>query len=119
MGEFYADIIVDISHEKLDKTFQYSVPDRLKGVLETGMCVEVPFGNGNKMVKGYCVGLGNVCKFDPARMKEIRDIVKGGVVAPAVEAVVCHQLYAAQGVEYGYGNTVSSAYIPQAECGSQ
>ena len=79
MGEFYADIIVDISHEKLDKTFQYSVPDRLKGVLETGMCVEVPFGNGNKMVKGYCVGLGNVCKFDPARMKEIRDIVKGGV----------------------------------------
>ena len=26
----YADIIVDISHEKLDKSFQYLVPEKLK-----------------------------------------------------------------------------------------
>ena len=25
----YANVIVDISHEKLDKTFQYSIPDEL------------------------------------------------------------------------------------------
>ncbi len=58
MGELYADIIVDISHEKLDRPFQYRVPDRLKNVLETGMCVEVPFGKGNKLLKGYCIGMG-------------------------------------------------------------
>ena len=33
MSELYADIIVDISHEKLDKIFQYAVPSRLEGAL--------------------------------------------------------------------------------------
>lgn len=79
MGGLYADIIVDISHEKLDKPFQYRVPEGLSERLETGMCVTVPFGNGNKLVKGYVIGLGNVCKFDPGRMKDIRGIVKSGV----------------------------------------
>lgn len=79
MGGIYADVIVDISHEKLDKPFQYHVPEGLSNVLETGMCVTVPFGNGNKLIKAYVVGMGNVCKFDPARMKDIRGIVKGGV----------------------------------------
>ena len=43
----YADIIVDISHEQLDKTFQYKVPLELEGQLEIGMLVNVPFGAGN------------------------------------------------------------------------
>lgn len=79
MEALYADIIVDISHEKLDKTFQYKIPDRLAEKLETGMCVNVPFGNGNKLVKGYVVEIGTVCKFEPERMKEIQGIVPGGV----------------------------------------
>lgn len=79
MEALYADIIVDISHEKLDKTFQYKIPDRLAEKLETGMCVNVPFGNGNKLIKGYVVEIGTVCKFEPDRMKEIQGIVPGGV----------------------------------------
>lgn len=79
MGELYADIIVDISHEKLDKPFQYRVPERLKGHLETGMCVTVPFGTGNRLIRGYVIAIGSVCKFDPARTKEIQGIVQGGV----------------------------------------
>ncbi len=79
MSELYADIIVDISHEKLDKPFQYRVPEQLRGRLETGMCVEVPFGNGNKPVMGYCIGMGDSCRFDPGRMKDIGRIVQGGV----------------------------------------
>lgn len=74
MNKLYADVIVDISHEKLDKTFQYCVPDSIAGILETGMCVDIPFGNGNKLRKGYVVGLGDTCKFDPGRMKAIRGI---------------------------------------------
>lgn len=79
MKELYADIIVDISHEKLDRPFQYRVPEGLRERLETGMCVKVPFGNGNKPVKGYVVGLGEECKFDPKRTKEIQGIVRDGV----------------------------------------
>ena len=30
----YADVIIDISHEQLDKTFQYAVPDELADVIE-------------------------------------------------------------------------------------
>ncbi|MCM1568956.1 MAG: primosomal protein N' [Roseburia sp.] len=79
MAEQYADIIVDISHEKLDKAFQYRVPRRLQGTLETGMCVTVPFGRGNRLIKGYCVGLGENCRFDSGQIKEVADIAPKGV----------------------------------------
>ena len=38
----FANIIVDISHEKLDKTFQYAIPFELQGKLSPGMVVEIP-----------------------------------------------------------------------------
>lgn len=79
MSELYADIIIDISHEKLDKPFQYRVPEVLVNTLETGMCVSVPFGNGNKSVRGYVVNIGSRCKFDPERTKDIQGIVRDGV----------------------------------------
>ena len=47
MEERFADIIIDISHEKLDKTFQYIIPDELRDKVKTGSCVSVPFGKGN------------------------------------------------------------------------
>ena len=46
--KIYADIIIDITNEKLDKIFQYTIPQRLKGKLEVGTEVLVPFGKGNK-----------------------------------------------------------------------
>lgn len=30
----YADIIIDITHEKLDKIFQYRIPSHLEGMLK-------------------------------------------------------------------------------------
>ena len=39
----YADIIIDISHEQLDKTFQYAIPEELDGTVEIGSVVRVPF----------------------------------------------------------------------------
>ena len=35
----YADIIVDISHEKVDRSFQYKVPEELQHKLQVGMAV--------------------------------------------------------------------------------
>ncbi len=48
----YADIIIDISHEKLDKAFQYAVPDELKDRVEIGSRVVIPFGSGNRRITG-------------------------------------------------------------------
>lgn len=67
----YADIIIDISHEKLDKSFQYRVPERLEQDIRMGMVVSIPFGNGNHMRKGYVVGLSEKPEFELGRMKEI------------------------------------------------
>ncbi|MBR1854949.1 MAG: primosomal protein N', partial [Lachnospiraceae bacterium] len=81
MGEQYADVIVDISHEKLDRPFQYRVPERLRGMLEPGACVQVPFGNGNRLIKGYVTELGETCKFDPTRTKDIAGLMEKDVDA--------------------------------------
>ena len=51
----YANIIIDISHEKVDRPFQYKIPEALLGRLEIGQCVSVPFGMGSRLRKGYVV----------------------------------------------------------------
>ncbi len=71
MQERYADVIVDISSEKLDRVFQYRIPERMEGMLEPGTVVEVPFGKGNRPVRGYVTGISGQAGYDPARMKEI------------------------------------------------
>mgnify|MGYP004499237573 CR=1 FL=1 len=70
----YADIIVDISHEKLDRSFQYKVPKELEEEIQVGMVVTIPFGNGNHERKGYVIGLSDKPVFDIDRMKELRGI---------------------------------------------
>ena len=39
----YADIVIDISHSRLDQSFQYRIPERLQEELEPGNVVLVPF----------------------------------------------------------------------------
>ena len=75
----YADIIIDITHEKLDKIFQYRVPVRLQEVLKTGMEVIVPFGRGNRETHGYVVGFSDICGYDEEKVKEISDLAKESV----------------------------------------
>lgn len=49
----YADVIIDISHEKVDRDFQYRIPDELEQEIKPGVVVTVPFGKGNTLRKGY------------------------------------------------------------------
>ena len=70
----YADVIIDISHDKLDRSFQYKVPERLQGEIRVGMVVSVPFGNRNSVRKGYVVGLSDTPSFSPERIKEIVEL---------------------------------------------
>ena len=43
----YAGIIIDISHEKVDRSFAYRIPEEMEGQLTLGMVVRVPFGKGD------------------------------------------------------------------------
>ena len=54
----YAKIIVDISHEKLDKTFDYRIPPYLRERIDVGMQVYIPFGNRRITAKDCDSGQG-------------------------------------------------------------
>lgn len=73
----YADVIIDISSDKLDRSFQYRVPERLENEIKAGMVVSIPFGNSSQLRKGYVTGLSGKPKIDPGKLKEISDICSG------------------------------------------
>ena len=99
----YADIIIDITHEKLDKVFQYRVPEELEGDLRTGAGVIVPFGRGNRETKGYIVGFSETCDYDA---EKIKDILRTDTSSVAIEARLV--ALAAWMKEY-YGGTMIQA----------
>jgi len=72
----YAKVIVDITHEKLDKVFEYSIPSELEGVLKVGLEVIVPFGKGNRETNGYVVDISETCEYDCTKVKEILKIAE-------------------------------------------
>ena len=73
----YADIIIDISSDKLDRSFQYRVPEKLEREIKVGMVVSIPFGNGNQLRKGYVTGLSDKLKISSGRLKDICGICSG------------------------------------------
>ena len=77
----YADIIIDISHEQLDKTFQYAIPEELDGTVEIGSVVRVPFGKGNRMITGYVVAMSATPSYDVNKIKYIDSIASNRVNA--------------------------------------
>lgn len=85
----YAKVIVDITHEKLDKVFEYRIPSDLGGVVQVGMEVVVPFGKGNRETNGYVIGISDACEYAPEKVKEIlglaekRIAIEGKLVALA------------------------------------
>lgn len=99
----YADIIVDITNEQLDKAFQYRVPPDLEAVVEEGMLVNIPFGNGNRMITGYIIGLGDEPKIEVSRIKDIDSVVQGKVQA------VGRMIKLAAWLKHNYGSTMNQA----------
>ena len=77
----YANIIIDISHEKVDRTFQYLIPGSLAGRVKPGSCVSVPFGAGNHLRKGYCIGITDRAEYAPEKLKEIAALEEKSVQA--------------------------------------
>ncbi|MBO5279312.1 MAG: primosomal protein N' [Lachnospiraceae bacterium] len=73
----YADIIVDISYEKLDRIFQYRIPEHLREQLVVGSQVEIPFGMGNRVISGYIVGFSESTDYPEEKIKEITGISPG------------------------------------------
>lgn len=99
----YADIIIDITNEKLDRIFQYRVPEWLEQVLHVGMEVVVPFGRGNHERHGYVVGFSETCDYEPDKMKEILRPAEKSV------AIESHLVELAAWMKEQYGGTMIQA----------
>ncbi len=75
----FANIIVDISHEKLDKVFQYIIPKHLQNFLFAGVRVDIPFGKANRLISGYVVEVTDTAEYDVTKLKCISGITKGSI----------------------------------------
>ena len=75
----YAGVIVDISLEKLDRVFDYKSPAHLDGILHPGMQVWIPFGNGNRRIKGFVVSLSDTCSYEECKVKELLGVCEGAI----------------------------------------
>ncbi len=99
----YADVIIDISHEKVDRPFQYRIPEHMRETLEAGSCVMVPFGRGNTLRRGYVTDITDRCAYDPQKIKELHSIVTDGV------GVEDRQIRLARWIRRSYGGTMIQA----------
>ncbi len=99
----YADVIVDISVEALDKTYQYRIPESLISSVQIGTPVKVPFGRGNRVLGGFVMNITDQPAFDVDRMKEILTVEKKQV---SVEGQL---LQIAGFIRERYGSTMNEA----------
>ena len=103
VGQRFANIIIDISHESVDRTFQYRVPEALMGRLRAGQQVYIPFGAGNSRRKGYVVELTDRAEYDESKLKEIAGVVPGSVSAGS------QLIWLAWWMKERYGSTMNQA----------
>lgn len=65
----YADIIVDISHNNIDRTFTYNIPKDLENKVYIGSCVDIAFGGSVR--KGYILSFKDTSEYDENKIKDI------------------------------------------------
>ncbi len=103
MSKVYADIIVDISQEKLDKSFQYEIPRDLQNQVEIGKKVLVSFGNGSRKISGYVIGISDTPKISPEKIKPVLEVVTQGI------EIESHLISLAGWIARSYGSTINQA----------
>ena len=67
-----AEVIINRTAKKLNRTFDYHVPKVLEGLIFIGSKVLIPFGRGKELEEGFVVGLKEKTNYE----NEIKDIAK-------------------------------------------
>ena len=68
-----AEVVLNSISKVTDNIYHYEIPEDLKKELCIGMRVTVKFGNSNKLMEGYVVGI--LEKSDFANLKQICEII--------------------------------------------
>lgn len=99
----FANVIVDISHEKVDRPFQYKIPDGLLGKMQAGTAVRIPFGKSNKLIKGYVIEITDRAEYDIEKLKSIHSVIERAVAAES------DAIRLAWWIKKNYGSTMIAA----------
>ena len=97
----FANIIVDISLDKLDKTFQYAIPPELQEQIHPGVQVDIPFGK--RTLTGYVVEVTEEPEFDVDKIRPLIGIHEGSV---PMESQLIEM---AAWIRKNYGSTMNQA----------
>lgn len=101
----YAEVIIDISHERVDHPFTYEIPEEMRGVILPGMQVEIPFGRGNTVRKGYVIALDRTSKYSGSgAVKKLIGPARGAAHGTEADAVAL-----ALWMKNRYGSTAITA----------
>ena len=103
MAAKYADIIIDISHESVDRPFQYIIPQELSDAVYPGVRVHVPFGKGNNDKIGYVVDLSDQTDYPIEKLKTITAVDDKGITAEGSQIQIAYWL------KRQYGSTMIAA----------
>lgn len=98
---FYANVIVDISNDRVDRFFQYKIPPELYDVVHPGVQVEVPFGT--RRMKGYVLEITDEPEIEESRIKEITAVIPNSV------AIEQQMIELAVWIRQNYGATLNHA----------
>ena len=74
MNKKYAQVIVDNKASSTDKPYTYIIKPDLVNIIEEGMRVLVPFGMGNRVIKGIVIKIENHYEKD-YKLKSIIDVI--------------------------------------------
>ena len=99
----FANIIVDLSVEKLDKPFGYIIPEKLEGHIQVGSVVLVPFGKGNRTIQGFVIEITDYSDFPVSKMKSVLR------VCDEHEMVISRLIKLAAWIRRNYGSTMNQA----------
>ena len=67
-----AEVIINRTAKKLNRTFDYQIPTNLDGIIFVGSKVLVPFGKSGKLEEAFVVGLKEKSNYK----NEIKEIAK-------------------------------------------
>lgn len=99
----YAEVVVGLSIDRLDKTFCYKVPESWATGELIGTEVIVPFGRGNREIKAFIVDIKEKPEIDESLIKEI---LRKSDASPKLETKSIRLAY---WLKSNYGGTVNEA----------
>ena len=68
-----AEVIINRTAKKLNRTFDYGIPQELEDLIMIGSKVLVPFGKGGKLEEAFVVGMKEQSQYEVKEITKIED----------------------------------------------